>query len=110
MIATATTNNRSVPKQRPTRQNVNTAPVADIRENQYLGSTQPGMAFKNISDNDQVQLMNNKDKISTFSYIRQQTRKQSKDTKSSFPPVSNSFIKDGISATTKDYGDHWQQQ
>ena len=47
--------------------------------------------------------MNNKDKISTFSYIRSQTKRESKDNRSSFPPVTGSLMKDGFSR--KDYGD-----
>ena len=41
--------------------------------------------------------MNNKDKISTFSYIRSQTKRESKDNRSTFPPVTGSLIKDGFS-------------
>ena len=47
--------------------------------------------------------MNNKDKISTFSYIRSQTKREVKDNRSSFPPVTGSLIKDGFSR--KDYDD-----
>ena len=52
-------------------------------------------------------MMNNKDKISTFSYIRSQTKREreSKGNRSSFPPVTGTLMKDGFS--TKDYaGDH----
>ena len=55
------------------------------------------MNFKNISDHDQVKMMNNNDKISTFSYIRKQTMKDSKTVNlSSFPPVTGSLRKDGF--------------
>ena len=49
--------------------------------------------------------MNNKDKISTFSYIRSQTKRESKDNRSSFPPVTGSLMKDGFSR--KDYDNQY---
>lgn len=50
-----------------------------------------------------MQLLSNNDKISTYTYIRQQTRKEFKDTRSSFPPVAATLLKEGFS--TQDYRD-----
>lgn len=50
-----------------------------------------------------MKLMSNSEKISVLSYIRQQTRKESKnETRSSFPPVNTTLLQAGFN--TYDYG------
>jgi hypothetical protein len=50
-----------------------------------------------------MKLMGNSEKISGFSYIRNQIRKESKkDTRSSFPPVNSTLFEAGFN--TYDYG------
>jgi len=50
-----------------------------------------------------MKLMSNSEKISVLSFIRQQTRKESKnETMSSFPPVNTTLLQAGFN--TYDYG------
>ena len=67
-----------------------------------LSKTLCGMTFKNISDQDQMKIMNNKDKIQTINFIRKQTLKkisQKNSPRSSFPPVvGGHMFQDGFAA------------
>ena len=38
-------------------------------------ATNTSLNFKNINDKDQMQLMNNSDRLATFNFMRQQTHK-----------------------------------